>query len=299
MKSAHGMKSAFWSVAKYVLAITLLVFILRQADTGKVFGYMKKIPPFELVLSFVLITFAQIAAALRMRYLFRRSGLALNMRYSIILFYVGAFYNFLLPGGIGGDAYKVVLVRHRMNISTKQGVHIMLADRASGLCVIVFTMLGALMMMDLSALIPHLNLLLCVAGAITFGCYLFFCKWLLKQNPATMVGALPYSVGVQALWISALLLICNGLASGDAYGIEYTVLYCAASISGMLPVSVGGLGIKEMTYSHGAKLMGQYAHSGVDPERGIAISLCIFFLMLAASLPGLLWVNKVEKTNFS
>jgi hypothetical protein len=80
---------------------------------------------------------------------------------------------------------------------------------------------------------------------------------------------------------------------------EYIVLYCAASITGMLPISVGGAGIKEGTYLYGAGKLQLYAHSTVDGSLGVEISLCIFFLMLAASLPGLLWLNKVEKTHYA
>ncbi len=298
MKSAHGMKTAFWSVVKYTLAIALLVLVIRHAGVDKIFGYLKKIPPFQLVLGFALISCAQIASAMRMRFFFRSAGFHLNARFAIILFYVGAFYNFLLPGGIGGDAYKVVLTRRRMNLTAKQGIHIMLADRASGLCVIMFTMYAGLMALDFHDTIPYAKPLIIAAALVTFTGYLFFSRLLLKQRPGVMIGSLPYSVCTQGLWVAGVLIICGAL-SGSAYAVEYIVLYCTASITGMVPASPGGLGIKEYTYYKGAELLQHYAHSGVNPDLGIAISLCIFFLMLTASMPALLWVSKVEKAEFS
>ena len=147
MKSAHGFKSAFWSIVKYLFAFGMLALILKNAHGDKIAATLKQIPPLYLFLGFTFIMLAQLASAMRMRYFFIRSGFALNKKYATILFFVGGFYNFLLPGGIGGDAYKVVLVRHRMNVSTKQGVRIMLADRASGLCVLMLTMLGTLLLL--------------------------------------------------------------------------------------------------------------------------------------------------------
>lgn len=298
MKSSHGLKSAFWSIVKYLLAITLLVIVIRQAGPDKILGYLKKIPPLKLIFAFSLITLAQIASALRMRYFFNASGFFLNARFATILFYVGAFYNFLLPGGIGGDAYKVVLVRRRLEVTTKQGIQIMLADRASGLCILMLTMFGALLALDFSSTIAYARPLILLCGLITVAGYLFFSRWLLKQTSLTMIGSLPYSLASQSLWLASLLAVWAAL-SGGQYAPEYITLYCAASIAGMLPISVGGLGVKESTYYFGAEILRRYTHSGVDGDLGIAISLCIFFLMFTASLPGLLWLNKVEKAHYA
>jgi uncharacterized membrane protein YbhN (UPF0104 family) len=297
MKSFHGMKSAFWSVVKYLLAVTLLVIILKHAKTDTVIEDLRKIPPLRLLFAFGLISLAQIAGAMRMRFFFHAAGFYLNARFATILYYVGAFYNFLLPGGIGGDAYKVILVRKRLNVTTKQGVLIMLADRASGLCVIMLTMFGALLTLDFST-IPYASPLIVLCMAITVAGYLFFSYLLFKLPPLAMLGSLPYSLATQALWVAGLLTVWAPL-SGGRHAVEYIALYCAASITGMLPISVGGLGVKETTYFYGAGLLQTYAHSSVDGNLGIAISLCMFFLMLAASLPGLLWLNKVEKAHFA
>jgi len=292
------MKSALWSIGKYVLAVILLIVILQHAQTDKILGYLRQIPPLKLLLSFMLITFAQIASGLRMRFFFRAAGFEIHRQFAIVLFYVGAFYNFLLPGGIGGDAYKVILARKRMNVTAKQGICIMLADRASGLCILMLAMFAALLMLDFSATIPYAPALIIACICITLVAYLFFSRWLMKMPPQVMLKSLPYSLAIQALWIAGLLAIWSSLGTGS-YAIEYIVLYCAASITGMLPVSVGGLGIKEMTYYAGAQQLQHFAHSGVDGDLGIAISLCIFFLMFASSLPGLLWLTKVERIDHS
>jgi hypothetical protein len=36
-------------------------------------------------------------------------GLKLNPKYNLRLYFLGLFYNVLLPGGIGGDGYKIFM----------------------------------------------------------------------------------------------------------------------------------------------------------------------------------------------
>ena len=183
-----------------------------------------------------------------------------------------------------------------MNVTAKQGIRIMVADRASGLCVLMFTLMGCLLKLDLSS-IPYAVPLIVLGLLVTLAGYLGFSWILLKQRPLVMLESLPFSLMAQAFWMAGLLTIWAGLGNG-AHAVEYIILYCAASITGMLPVSVGGLGIKEMTYFYGANLMTQYAHTSVDGDAGVALSLCIFFLTFVTSLPGLLWLNRVEKADF-
>ena len=287
-------KAEIKSVLKYVLALILLVLILRHAELDKITGYLRQIPVMSIVLAMVLGTLAQTVSALRMQFFFRTSGFPLNTWYAIILFYVGSFYNFLLPGGIGGDAYKVFLARKRMDMSMAQGIRIMVADRANGLCVLTLTMYLGLYLIDFSARIPYTGPLLLLAAIVTPITYVVLGKILLKQSPRAMLLSLPYSFIVQALWMVTLMVIWKAIGHNE-FLLCYITLYCAASIVGVLPVSVGGLGIKEMTYYYGAKIIAQWAGIPVDPELGIAISLCLFAMVFVASLPGVLWLGKVGK----
>jgi uncharacterized membrane protein YbhN (UPF0104 family) len=286
------------SVLKYAVAACLLWLILHHVDTAKIEIDFQRISPLHLLLALVFVTIAQLISALRMRFLFRASEFMLNRKFAVILFYVGAFYNFLLPGGIGGDAYKVILVKKRMEIPAAQGIRLMLADRASGLCIMMLIILAMLYQIDISHLFAYQGMAITLGIVVTLGGFLFFCQWLLKQHPRTMLCSLPYSFGVQMLWVCALAALWSSLGQGR-HLVEYVVLYCAASIVSMLPVSVGGLGIKEMTYYYGAKLFHQYALIDVDPELGITLSLCIFVLLFVASLPGLVWLNKVTTAHHS
>jgi glycosyltransferase 2 family protein len=238
------------------------------------------------------VTVAQIIASLRMRYFFHASGFHLNKKFACVLYYVGAFYNFLLPGGVGGDAYKVVLARKRMEMPAMQGIRIMIADRASGLCILMSILFASLYLIDLSKVTAYANLLITLAFIITLAAYVTISKLFLKLPPKVMLMSLPYSLVSQACWVLTLSVLWKSLGNGQNL-VEYTMLYCVASIASMLPVSVGGLGIREMTYFYGASLITRYAGIAVDGNLGVVLSLCIFALTFISALPGVLWLNKV------
>ena len=282
------------SLLKYAFAFTLLALILRKMNMEEILGYFQKISPLNLLSALTFVTLAQCAAALRMRFFFLQSGFVIHRKFAIILFYVGSFYNFLLPGGIGGDAYKVIIAHKRFNMPHKTGIRVMIADRASGLCVLILMMLLATYLIDLSNFIPYFTLLLVTAVIITIIGFLACSFILLKQPPKTMLISLPYACVTQGLWVMTLYDLWESLGEGKDF-ICYLGLYCASSIASMLPVSVGGLGIKEMTYFYGADFLNHHASVVVDKHLGVAISLCIFAISFVASLPGILWLNSVNK----
>ena len=285
------------SIIKYLFALILLVAILYRTDFSKVSHYMENISPLYLILALFLVTMAQFVAALRMAYFFHAEGFPLSNKFAVILYYVGSFYNFLLPGGIGGDAYKVILARKRMEMPTMQGIKIMIADRASGLCVIMMMLYVSAYLIDFST-IPYANWLILMASIVTLAAYLIISKTFLKKSPKVMLLSIPYSFVTQMLWIATLATLWQALSNGKNF-IDYVALYCAASVASMIPASPGGLGIKEATYFYGAKLIHQFAGVAVDPELGVALSLCIFFISLVCALPGILWLHKVSNLDYS
>lgn len=284
------------SLLKYVFAFSLLAFVLSKVDRDALGKHMSQISFGEGVAALMLATGAQLSSAMRMRYFFTKSMFEMSTRFSLVLYYVGAFYNFLLPGGIGGDAYKVMLVRKRMEMNTVQGIRIMVADRASGLCIIMLTFFLGCYLTGVNNAIPYGSALLISATIITPLVYVVASRKLLKQLPIDMIGSLYYSVMAQVFWISTLYMLWKSIGHGS-HLLEYITLYCAASIASMIPVSPGGLGLREFTYFYGAGLMHTMMGRDVDPNVGIALSLCMFALSFVSSLPGLLWLNKVSKVD--
>lgn len=279
------------SALKYLCAFLLLAVMVRKVGLEEITMHLKELSLGEGFVVLALATAAQVICAMRMRFFFNASGFEMGKYYAIVLYYVGTFYNFLLPGGVGGDAYKVVLVRRRMEIPAIRGIHIMLADRASGLCIVLLTMYGGLYLMGFAA-VPYGRLMLILATITTPYAYVVASRKLLRQNAADMVSSLQYSLVSQMMWVAIVVVLTKAIGHGG-HIIAYITLYCAAAIASMIPVSVGGLGLREMTYFYGAGIIHRMVGQEVDPNLGMAISLSMFMLMFISSLPGLFWLNKV------
>jgi uncharacterized membrane protein YbhN (UPF0104 family) len=291
------MSAALKSLVKYGVALVLLALVIRHAGIGAIAGDLRRITLFSWIAAIACVTLAQLISSFRMEYFFRAAGYPLSARYAIILCYIGAFYNFLLPGGIGGDAYKVILARKRMEMGAKTGVRIMLADRGSGLCILLMLFAGLLLGMNIT-FIPYAHAIIVAGAIVTFLCYLGFSQALLAFPPRVMAASLGYSLVIQLLWMGALASVW--LSLGDGQHLEgYLALYCAASIAGMIPASPGGLGLKEGTYYFGATWLAHYAGLPLSPQLGVTLSLCLFVLMFISALPGVIWLEKIGKMDYS
>lgn len=291
------MSAALKSLIKYGIALVLLALVIRHAGIETIADDLRRITPLSWLAAIACVTLAQLVSSFRMEYFFRASGYPLSARYAMILCYVGAFYNFLLPGGIGGDAYKVILARKRMEMGAKTGVRIMLADRGSGLCILLLLFGVLLLRMDI-AVIPYAHMLIVAGVIVMLLCYLGFSQWLLAFPPRVMAASLGYSLVIQSLWMGALASVWLSLGDGHHLG-GYLALYCAASVAGMIPASPGGLGLKEGTYYFGASLLARYAGLPLSPQLGVTLSLCLFVLMFISALPGIIWLEKIGKMDYS
>src|ERR1035437_10008989 len=85
-------------------------------------------------LFFLIISF--IFSAFRQNLSLRITGAHLTQMLNLKLFWLGMFYNLFLPGGIGGDGYKVYIVHKYRHNSIKKNIGAMLVNRIAGLVAI-------------------------------------------------------------------------------------------------------------------------------------------------------------------
>ncbi|QKG53302.1 lysylphosphatidylglycerol synthase transmembrane domain-containing protein [Hymenobacter sp. BRD67] len=91
------MAGALWLVARHLDLPTL----------GRTLRYAR---PGWLGLAAGLFTLSKLISSVRLNTFFRAVGIQLTERYNLRLYWLGMFYNLFLPGGIGGDGYKVYLL---------------------------------------------------------------------------------------------------------------------------------------------------------------------------------------------
>src|SRR5690554_3121371 len=99
------------TVFKLLVAAGALYWVSRQVDLGEVGSALLGSDFLFLALAFLFYVCSQVIASSRLNGHFQAIGLQLTERYNFRLFLLGLFYNLFLPGGIGGDGYKLYFLR--------------------------------------------------------------------------------------------------------------------------------------------------------------------------------------------
>ena len=121
----------------------LVAFLARQLDFGEIKSILDRPGGWPWLLgAFVLFNASKIVAALRLNIYQRHVGVVLSEGQNLRLYYAGMFLNLFLPGGIGGDGYKIYVLNRQQGVEVKKLVLVTLADRVSGLLCLLLLLCG-------------------------------------------------------------------------------------------------------------------------------------------------------------
>lgn len=237
--------------------------------------------------------------------LLEAQGMAISVGVLTRLYFVGAFFNNLLPSGIGGDVVKMAELSARSQ-DAPVAVSTVLVDRALGLLVLFALAILTLPWgwRNLSLPISLLILALAVGSVVAIALFLNrpLMAWLAARIPLldkalskpairAFYDAFPRYRGwplLRALFFSLLFnltLIAVVALIGRALGVDVRLAYYflfVPVISALLalPISLSGLGIREGGYVF---LFGQV---GVLEATALSMSLSFYALTLITGLIG-------------
>ena len=246
---------------------------LLQADIG------------WLLLALLAFNASKILSAIRLNHFFRALEIELGEVYNLKLYYLGMLYNQFLPGGIGGDGYKVYLLNKLYKKSVKNLLAATLLDRISGVVALGFLGCGlGIFGAAQEAMAPY-GFLLWLGVILAFPAYYILVHFVFptykKVSHATNVQAL----GVQSLQLVCAFFILKSLGVETGY-VDYFTLFLLSSILAALPISLpGGLGIRELTFKLGA---GVFLINGTS---AIALASLFFLITLVSSLIGIAYLK--------
>lgn len=282
------------SLLKYPAAVAILVYVLRQTELDKIQAYMMALPLHWVLLALCAFTIAQLFSTLRMNAYYLHIGRPIELLYSLKLYYVGLFYNIILPGGIGGDAYKIYLLKKVADFPVKEGIRIQLQTRANGLLVLLLMLYASVLFMPVPWSLATMIAAVLACSSVTAASYFVLSRIVLKESFAMGMRALPYSVGVQSFNVLTMVILWKSLGASGALA-DYVFLFQMAAIAGMIPITIGGLGIREFTFFKGGELIESMTGTLVDGELGVTISLLVFVITVISALFGLIWIGRMAK----
>jgi hypothetical protein len=189
------------------------------------------------------------------------------------------FYNLFLPGGIGGDAYKGYLIKKQFNIDTKKIVSVLVLDRLSGLLLLFIYACILIPFLNLN-LIPYIEYYALAAILLGIGVFWILNKKFFQYVLPIFWKAFGYSALVQFFQILSAYFILQSLDI-ELNTISYLFIFLVSSIVSVIPLTIGGIGSRELTFFYGATLL------HLDENTSIGISMIFFLITAFVSLFGI------------
>lgn len=234
-----------------------------------------------LALATLLFTASKIVSSVRLNIYFKNIKVYLPQATNLRLYWLGMFYNLFLPGGIGGDAYKVILLNKTFGYPAKQLTAAVLLDRLTGVIA-----LGLLAAVYFAALSPQ-GLALLLLAAITPA--LFICRYFVKKVfPSFITSFWPtlwLGIAVQGLQVMSVYAIMQAIGIGGQQT-AYIFIFLLSSIVAILPLTIGGLGAREVVFLWGSKVL-LHTPGNATP---VSISISFYIITLLVSLVGVYYV---------
>lgn len=288
-----------------VIGILLFIWIIFQIDWVIVWKLLKEIRPGYVLGYFAVFLVAVMLKIVRLRWFLRRLGyhIAFSGVYRSVI--EPAFYGMVTPGRIG--EFSKVFYLKRLGLSTRLAWGVILMERLVDFSVLLIaSVAGAFcfMISDVTtrslALVVFLSLLIVLYACLINmgslgrlgGRVMSLLPWqqlndlsslgegLTKLGRLSAIIVLPISVIVlllSFLQLSLLGLALNATISGIHLGLAYTF----STLASLLPISIGGLGTREVIY------IATLGKIGVSENIAVTISLLdglVFSLLFLAIL---------------
>lgn len=275
------------TAAKFIITGLALYFVFRKINWDQVSDLLLQANPFLLILATVFFILSKVISAFRLQLFFRNIDLYISDKYNLKLAWLGMFYNLFLPGGVGGDGYKVYLLNKQHGTKVKLLIQAALIDRISGLVSLLILVGVGFLLLDLSVFPKWVKYTDFICLALVFPVFYFCSRLLFKPFVEVVSKSLIWSLGVQLMQVVSAILILAAL--GITYDqIAYSVLFLISSFVSILPFTIGGLGSREITF-----LLG-FQYFGIDESYSIALSLLFTLTTVVVSFGGV-FVKTTQK----
>lgn len=283
------LKDKLWTATKTILKIAvtsvLLYFVFRKvpfADVKYRLIHANYWWMFAALLSFFV---SMIISSWRLLSFFKSIGLKLNSKFNFRLYLLGLFYNFILPGGIGGDGYKIYLLHKNYNLPAKKVFWAIMFDRLSGLWAIGLITVGLIFLIpqiDIHIAIP-LGVFMAASAVYYFVAYKFF-----REYTRYFFEAHLKAVFVQGFQVIAIVFVLIGQDFHDKFS-PYLLSFLISALATIIPISVGGAGIRETVFT--------YLTKWFPMEKSLAVFLpgTFYIISLIVALLGIYYVIRPKR----
>lgn len=273
-------KKKGWNIVKLLLKILFtslgLYIVYNNIDLNVITGILRNVVPGYLAIALVLLVASQIVGSYRLLGFFKNIKLPVSVKYNLQLYAQGLFYNLFLPGGIGGDGYKIIALNRKYKEKPKIIFGALFFDRLSGLwalgllCVLMSLFVNIFQEYTLYIAMAYL------AGSIV---YYFVMRRFFPTHIQRFFSAHALALLTQGIQVGCAFFILMALGHTSNY-LPYLVIFLLSALSTLFPFTIGGLGAREMAIMYGATTL------GLDKDLSVSLSICFYILSAFVSLSG-------------
>lgn len=265
-------------ILKLVVSFGALAFVLTRIDLKETGRIITSVHPLYILLAWLLFLASKVIAAFRLAVFLRAIDILPGHIYNLKLYLLGMFYNLFLPGGIGGDGYKIYLLNKQYKVRTGKIFWAVFTDRLSGMLALGILAVVLSLVINLEVAFPYKRTVWILIPLGYFALWLFF-RFFLHYFTRHLIPTSLLSLLVQTCQAVSAYFILLSLGVEDQY-LSYIFLFLISSIVAMLPFTIGGMGARELTFLVGAGWM------ILDINLSVALSLLFYLITLLTSLGG-------------
>lgn len=281
----HNTKKTVKLLIQIGLTVLAIYLLLSKVSVDDILTAIKTSNIYYLLLAFIAFNISKIISAVRLNQFFMDIGLKLSQSYNLSLYYLGMFYNLFLPGGIGGDGYKVYILNKKHHKRVLTLTKVLLLDRISGLIALLLFTTFLLLFSSFSKISYFIPI-----GSLLFLLTIYPLTLLIYKSKFREFLESFKSTNFKALLVQLFQLICAYFIivslDSNADIIDLLVIFFISSIVAILPFTVGGIGARELTFLY----LLEYIHS--DVNIGVTLSVLFFIITAISSLIGIIFIKK-------
>jgi uncharacterized membrane protein YbhN (UPF0104 family) len=292
--SPKTLKSKLWNATKLILKIAvagvLLYFVFKKLTPDErdlLKNRMLHANYWWLLAALLTFFSSMIVSSFRLQSFFRSIGLHLDNRFNFRLYLLGLFYNALLPGGIGGDGYKIYILSKNYKLPGKKVFWAIMFDRLSGLWAIGF------IIVCLTFLIPQISEIIHIGIPLTIflvgsAVYYFVAFKFFREYTKFFFQGHVKAVALQSLQALSIVFILLSQGFSGKFA-PYLLSFLVSSLATIIPISVGGAGIRETIFTQ----LAPFFH--MEKSLALYLPLSLWVMSIIIALTGLYYVIRPKR----
>ncbi|SZD71959.1 Uncharacterised protein family (UPF0104) [Candidatus Ornithobacterium hominis] len=285
MAAKKSLRKKFFTALKILISIGLLYWVFSQMNWNLLKKELRQAEWIWLFIAWISFVLSQVISVWRMQLYLKKVDVHLPFLTNAQLYALGMFYNFFIPGGVGGDAYKVIALRNHFQRPLKELTSAIFFDRFIGLCAIAILICFSIILLPVE-ISPSLyySILLLGSGGLLVGPMIL--GKIYPKFKKIFFPTLIYSFAVQAFQIGSVLSILISLEQTEELYL-YIVIFLISSVLSI--ISFAGLGIRESIFYYA----GEYFKFNPDVSAGVALMFSVISL-LTSLIGGIYVIKKID-----